>query len=201
MLETPLGMNANKLPPTSKDADWLDEVRRGDPAAFSNLYRTHISAVYWYALRLLKNTVDAEDASHDVFVLAWEKRTRIRIVDESILPWLLVSTRNLCLNRLKKTNRERSHRAEHAVLENTVATGPSAAAELESQELRAAILAAVDRLSDTDQQLYYLCIEEGSSYADAARVLNTTHNSVRSRLSRLRLSLRLSLVDQKERLS
>jgi DNA-directed RNA polymerase specialized sigma24 family protein len=87
------------------------------------------------------------------------------------------------------------------VLENTVATGPSAAAELESQELQAAILAAVDRLSDTDQQLYYLCIEEGSSYADAAKVLNTTHNSVRSRLSRLRLSLRLSLVDQKERLS
>lgn len=194
-------MNANKLPPSSSDAGWLDEARRGDPDAFSNLYRTHIRAVYWYALRLLKSTVDAEDASHDVFVLAWEKRTTIRIVDESILPWLLVSTRNLCLNRLKRTHRERIHRAEHAALENTVATGSSAAAELDSRELQAAILAAVDRLSDTDQQLYYLCIEESMSYADAAKALNTTHNSVRSRLSRLRLTLRISLADQKERLS
>jgi RNA polymerase sigma-70 factor (ECF subfamily) len=194
-------MNTNSVQWSAAESGWLDEARRGDATAFSSLYQTHIRAVYWYALRMLKNAADAEDASHDVFVLAWEKRSTIRIVDQSILPWLLVSTRNLCLNRLKKSGREQAERARYAVIEDAPDPTRSAAADLEGRELLAAIEDAVGDLSSTDQQLYYLCIDEGLSYADAAAILDTTHQSVRSRLSRLRRALRISLADQKEQLS
>jgi RNA polymerase sigma-70 factor (ECF subfamily) len=157
--------------------------------------------VYWYALRMLKNPVEAEDAAHDVFVLAWEKRSTIRIVDQSILPWLLASTRLVCLNRLKKSDRDRAERAQHAVIEDAADPTRSAAADLEGRELLAAIEDAVADLSSTDQQLYFLCIDEGLSYAAAAEILQTTHHSVRSRLSRLRRALRISLAAQKEQLS
>ncbi|WP_146084368.1 MULTISPECIES: sigma factor-like helix-turn-helix DNA-binding protein [unclassified Rathayibacter] len=41
--------------------------------------------------------------------------------------------------------------------------------------------------------MYYLCIEQGSSYADAAKALGSTHGAVRNRLSRLRTALRTTL--------
>ncbi len=198
---TPLGMNETGEPPPLADASWLEDVKRGDSSAFAHLYATHVRAVYWYALRMLKRSEDAEDATHDVFVLAWDKRASIHVVDESILPWLLVCTRNLCLNRLRRSARDLSRRTDEAALENAVSTLPAADAELQNRELAAAITSAVDALTDTDRQLYHLCIDRGLSYADAATALNRSQQSVRSRLFRLRRNLRITLAEQKERLS
>jgi DNA-directed RNA polymerase specialized sigma24 family protein len=67
---------------------------------------THINSVYRYALQMLRSVPEAEDIAQEVFILAWLKRTKIGIVDQSVLPWLLVTTRNLSLNRIKKADRD-----------------------------------------------------------------------------------------------
>lgn len=183
------------------DRVWLDEARAGGSAAFARLYDRHIKAVYWYSLRMLGSVEDAEDIAQDVFVLAWKKRSDVRIIDRSILPWLLVSARNLSLNKLKRSGR----RAERHSLDGfqsdraDSARGPDA--EAQGRMLLAAIQSAVDDLSLTDQTLYYLCIDEGFSYAQAATALGTSHGAVRNRLSRLRANLQLVLASQKEGLS
>jgi RNA polymerase sigma factor (sigma-70 family) len=117
-----------------------------------------------------------------------------------LLPWLLVTTRNLCLNRIKKATRER-----RALFRQTDdgGTDPSVSPEhhAEKAELAAAITKAVEDLSTADQTLYYLCIEEGLSYSAAASAMGITHSTVRNQLSRLRRSLRVSLADQKANFS
>jgi DNA-directed RNA polymerase specialized sigma24 family protein len=72
---------------------WL-QAPAVDTGAFANLYDKHITSVYRYALQMLGSVPDAEDISQEVFVLAWVKRSKIRVVDQSLLPWLLVTTQS-----------------------------------------------------------------------------------------------------------
>ena len=185
-------------PPTERGL--LDDTIRGNTRAFADLYRTHIRAVYWYALHILRVVDEAEDIAHDVFVLAWEKKSSITVIDRSLLPWLLVTARNLSLNRLKKTNRDRASRS-HEPDENLADSRRTPDREVEGGELMAAIDAVVVELSLPDQTLYHLCIDEGLSYAEAAAAMGKSHSTVRNQLSRLRRTLRVNLSDQKAGLS
>ncbi|SDT05538.1 RNA polymerase sigma factor [Microterricola viridarii] len=177
---------------------WLEA---GDAASFGQLYDTHVTSVYRYALRMLGKVADAEDITQEVFVLVWVKRSKIRIVDESLLPWLLVTTRNLSLNRIKLRGRE----TRNASLDSAevFALHPQRGAEEEAlaRMLGAAIAEAIDELSEADQTLYHLCISEGLSYQKAADAMGVSHGVVRNRLSAVRRTLRLRLLTQHEGLS
>ncbi|MCU1425752.1 MAG: polymerase, sigma-24 subunit, subfamily [Microbacteriaceae bacterium] len=175
----------------------LEAARRGDQAAFGTLYEAHVRDVYRYALRMLREASAAEDTTQDVFALAWVKRAEIAIVDVSLLPWLLVTTRNLCLNRLKQAGRTVELDA-HA---ETVDTRASPEAALIDRQLAESIRTAVERLSPSDQELYRLCLVDEVPYGDAAAALGTTTGAVRNRLMRLRRTLRISLATHNEGLS
>jgi RNA polymerase sigma factor (sigma-70 family) len=177
---------------------WLDA---GDPAAFTHLYDAHIVSVYRYALRMLGSVPDAEDVAQEVFILAWVKRSTIRVVDQSLLPWLLVTTRNLSLNKIKALRRDARHLPLDLV--EVYALHPHRGAEEVAMAhlLEAAISDAIDELSETDQALYHLCLSDGLSYQKAADQLGVSHGAVRNRLSAVRRILRLKLAPQQEGLS
>ena len=66
------------LPPTSPERvvalvrpEVVERARRGDVAAFEEIYRTHVGRVYALCLRLLAHHVRAEEATQEVFVKAW----------------------------------------------------------------------------------------------------------------------------------
>jgi RNA polymerase sigma-70 factor (ECF subfamily) len=65
----PTGPAAAVLPLVRKDA--VDRARRGDVAAFEELYRAHVARVYALCLRLSADRTRAEDATQEVFVKAW----------------------------------------------------------------------------------------------------------------------------------
>lgn len=183
--------------PAGADRSLLTAAQRGDHDAFGKLYEEHVRDVYRYALRMLRDTTGAEDITQDVFTLAWANRADIKIVDRSLLPWLLVTARNLSLNRLKRTNRQAGS------IDSTEAVDPRPGPEavLVDRQLADSIQDAVARLSPGDQLLYRLCLVDELSYRDAAAELGTTTGTVRNRLSRLRRALRISLATHKEGLS
>lgn len=183
--------------PPATDRARLAAAQRGSRDAFGALYEEYVRDVYRYALRMLRDTSGAEDITQDVFTLAWAKRAEIQIVDASLLPWLLVSTRNLSLNRIKSM--KRTVELDGSLQTADPRPGPEEAAL--DRQLAGAINSAVERLSDRDQRLYRLCLVDELSYRDAAEALGTTTGAVRNRLSRLRHTLRLTLATQNEGLS
>lgn len=175
----------------------LTASQAGDRVAFGELYEEHVRDVYRYALRMLRDVPGAEDITQDVFTLAWANRGEIKMVDRSLLPWFLVTARNLCLNRLKRSDR---HDAPFDWTER-IDQSPGPDAALLDRQLAASIEDAVARLSEKDQRLYRLCLVDEMSYHDAAGAMGTTTGVVRNRLSRLRRALQVSLATHKEGLS
>ena len=173
------------------DAVLLDRSSTGDRAAFEQIYDRHVRAVYWQAHRVMRDADAAEDVSQEAFITLWQKTRSVRIVDESVLPWLLVTARYLALNAHRRQRRdgERSGALDHDVEDPTGNVEQAAGAS----EVQRQIDKAVEQLSEMDQRLYHLCLDGDHSYASAARELGVSHGTVRNRLSRLRTHLRADL--------
>lgn len=182
-------------PGPAGDADLLGRAQQGDREAFARLYDQHVRAVYWQAYRVLRDADLAEETTQDVFLTAWRRVRSIRVVDDSALPWLLVTARQTALNAHRRRARP-DHRTEE--LEVEPAAARSVEDEVDDAWVRREIDAAVTALSPTDQELYALCVDGEHTYEQAARVLGVSHGSVRNRVHRLRARLRADLRSMRE---
>jgi len=80
----------------------------GDADAFVALFDLHHNRVYRHALRMTANTHDAEDVTAAAFLELWRRRKSVRVVDGSILPWLLVTATNVARNLARGLRRHRA---------------------------------------------------------------------------------------------
>jgi RNA polymerase sigma factor (sigma-70 family) len=174
------------------DRDDLAAAVRGDKSAFQAIYNRHVTVVYRHAYSLLGSRREAEEAAQDVFVTFWSKIASIQIVDRSVLPWLLTTSRYVCLNRRRALARQNA-RMDHDGLFALPADPHSVEDRVRIRMLREAIDGALAELSADDYTLYLLCIEEGLTYHQAAVAMGVSHGSVRNRLARLRAGLRTAL--------
>ncbi len=161
---------------------WL-RYRDGDRDAFTVVYRRHARPVMRYVFAIVGDQGAAEDVLQDTFTTAWMKRRTANLVDDSMLPWLLATSRNHARNAQRRHATRRRHGAEFSLLET-----------LETDSLdptvRAALGEAWDSLTNKDKALVTLCLIEGYSYSEAARLLESTETAVGKRLQRARTRLR-----------
>ena len=67
--------------------------RTGDAGSFDVLFERHQDRVFRHACRLVDNLHDAEDVTAATFLELWRRRDDVRLVGDSLLPWL---PRSLC---------------------------------------------------------------------------------------------------------
>lgn len=147
---------------------------------FKAVFTSNMNAVYGFACRLLKDHHAAEDATQEVFLKLYQS-----ILDGAELrnprSWLMVATRNLCLNRLRDTRREVSTER----LDEKPSHG-----EDRHLESRHRLDAALGQLDVRQREALVLREFEGFSYAEIAEMTNTTTAGVRSLLYRARVELK-----------
>ena len=81
------------------------QLSSGNSRALRDIMDVYQKRLYKYALQYVKNEFVAEEIVEDVFVALWNKHTELKDV-EDISGFLLVITRNLCLNYLRKERLE-----------------------------------------------------------------------------------------------
>lgn len=157
----------------------------GAAATFAFLTRRHGRVLYAIAYRSVGSAPDAEECVQDAFLLLWSKRSRLRFVGDSALPWLIVSVKHLASNRRRALQRRARREVAVAALPELADAAPDEVTEL--------IERAFARLPAVDAQVARLCLVEDLSYVDAAARLGLTESAVRNRLSRSRARLRRDL--------
>jgi RNA polymerase sigma-70 factor (ECF subfamily) len=161
-------------------ADWR-AVGEGDPRGLARLFDRHEARLFRHAARLLTDREDAKDAVAIAFFELWRRRTAVRLVDGSPLPWLLNTVSNTARNL------ERSSRRYRVLLGRARAADPSA-------EMRAAdesgVLSALRKLPEKEQSVVVLTIMQGYGMSETATALGIPVGTVKSRLSRAKTRLR-----------
>lgn len=169
--------------PPDDDRQTVEDARRGDPAAYTHLVRSHEEIAFRTAYLITRNAADAEEAAQDGFAKAFRALERFR-TGAPFRPWLLAIVANEARNRVRSAARRDvlALRAAGEVPSGDAAPSPEGAA-LAARE-RTALLAAVERLP-TDQRLAVTCrYLLDLSEAETAAVLGARPGTVKSRLSR-----------------
>lgn len=175
------------------DGELLFRLSRGDEPAYRLLHDRHQGAVFRVALVLMRTTWDAEEVAATAFFELWRKRAKVRVVDDSVLPWLLATTSFAAKNSIR--SRRRYHRLLSRIPRDSDV--PDHADEVAhamdtlkiSQQIREALL----ELNHKDAGVVVLCIVHELPTAEAAVVLGIPEGTVKSRLSRVKARLRGSL--------
>ena len=96
---TPAAAETPTLSLTAQEA--IQRAQNGDAAAFEYLYRSHSRHVYSVCLRMLRNPVDAEDMTQQVFLQLFRKIGTFR-GDSGFSTWLHRITVNAVLMHLRR---------------------------------------------------------------------------------------------------
>lgn len=175
------------------DADLLFRLSRGDEVAYRELFRRHERAAYRVALVMLQSTWDAEEVVASAFLELWRKRDAVRLVDGSVLPWLLTVLSYMAKNHQRGTRRYRRLLAKvpHAGTEPDHAE--EVARTVDALPVTAAVQEALAELDARDASILLLCVVQELSTRDAALALGIPDGTVKSRLSRMKARLRSRL--------
>jgi RNA polymerase sigma-70 factor (ECF subfamily) len=167
----------------------------GDGEAFGVLFDRHRDRVYRHAYRLAPNRADAEDVSAAAFLELWRLRTKVRLVERSVLPWLLLTTTNCALNLRRSTRRYET--LLQSLPRNPVAADPEET-YLQENPLHGVddnLAVALRGLKPVDMQLITLVALEGYDITSAAAILRLSPEAAKTRLHRARHRLRQDLPD------
>ena len=154
----------------------LGRIAIGDTAALEALYRRTQTAVYSFALSVLKNAHDAEDVLHDCYVAVWNSAAQYRSQSKP-MAWLITIAKNLCLQQL------RAQRKTADMPEDMHAFLPADSAGM-SVEDRTVLSACMRQLSDGERQIVTLHAIAGFKHREIAAILQMPLATVLSKYNR-----------------
>jgi len=128
------------------DSLLVDRLRQGDPRAFEDLVIAYQHRVFGVALRMLGSRAEAEDLAQEVFVRVHDAIAEFR-GDAKLSTWLYTIASRLCLNHLASSERRMIREGEET-LTRLASSHASPAAELERNELEAALHRAIAELPE-----------------------------------------------------
>jgi RNA polymerase sigma-70 factor (ECF subfamily) len=161
----------------------LYAVARGDRHALAQLYEQHAAVMLALAQRMLRDSREAEDVVHDVFVEAWRHAGEYDPTRSSVRSWLLLRLRSRCLDRLRSAGVKRVQLMAE-VVEVSREDG-----ELHRSD-HGRIRAALDSLSSEQRAVLELGYFHGLSSKEIAENLAIPIGTVKSRVGAALAQLR-----------
>lgn len=174
------------------DGLWTRSLN-GEGDAFGVLFDRHRDRVFRHAYRLSGNRHDADDIMATSFLELWRRRTKVRLVEGSVLPWLLVTTTNVARNSGRTAFRHR--RLLNSLPRDEAVSDPASDQHLDGQ-IDGDAARALGTLNAVDLQLVSLVVFEEYTIAAAAAVLNLTPAAAKSRMHRARQRMKTAIIGE-----
>ena len=172
----------------SEDDLLLMRIAADDRDAFARLVERHADRGFALALRILKNSDDAEDVVQDSFLKLWTHRKRMEIGRAKFSTWLYRVITNRCIDLRRKPAMDDIETAPEVADE-----AEDALSRLHRASMTSLLEAALSRLPDQQRVAVILSYHEAMSNAEIAEVMETTVMAVESLLKRGRQQLRKHL--------
>ncbi|MFM9921294.1 RNA polymerase sigma factor [Lacisediminihabitans sp. H27-G8] len=165
-------------------------ARANDGRAFASLFDQHRDRVFRHCLRLVENPQDAEEVTATSFLELWRRRTSIILVNDSVLPWLLVTASNVARNVSRGTRRYRALLDAFPRTTDSRDYAQRAMAYVEDRDVDDTLILELRSLGQRDAALIVLVSLEGYTITDAAQLLGLSPGAARTRLHRAKNKLR-----------
>lgn len=168
------------------DAQLIDEVGKGNQAAFDILFSKYNNKLYASLLAFTKSQDLAEDLTQKTFIRVWKKIETFR-GDSSLFTWIYRIAINLAKNEFSSKQAKNQGITDNIDdtydLESSVSSPESHAIEAESMQ---AVMDFIASLPSDLREAISLREFDGKSYEEIAQITGSPIGTVRSRIFRAR---------------
>jgi RNA polymerase sigma-70 factor (family 1) len=165
------------LQPVNKD-ELLARLSQRDPAALEALMKIYFPLLCRFAEKILADASPVKDIVQDTFINYWKSDHQFAALD-NLKAFLLVSTKNGCLNYLR--GRERQEKTHRAATAETPLETDSIETDIVTNELLALIYETVAQMTPAMQEIFYLSFREGMTVKEIAAHLNMNIKAVKKK--------------------
>ena len=168
------------------DAQLIDEVGKGNQAAFDILFSKYNNKLYASLLAFTKSQDLAEDLTQKTFIRVWKKIETFR-GDSALFTWIYRIAINLAKNEFSSKQAKNQGITDNIDdtydLESSVSSPESHAIEAESMQ---AVMDFIASLPTDLREAISLREFDGKSYEEIAQITGSPIGTVRSRIFRAR---------------
>lgn len=179
-------------------ADVVRLAQQGDADAFKRIYLLHSRKVYTICLRMVRNLVEAEDLTQEVFLQLFRKIHMFR-GESAFSTWLHRMTVNVVLMRFRKKTLAETSFDVAADSDEDFRTSPN---EFGHPDLRLngvidriTLQAAINELAPGYKTTFMLHDIQGYKHQEIAEILGCSVGSSKSQVHKARMRLRELLQD------
>jgi len=188
------GVNDNDIP----DGDLLAKAAAGDLDAFNVIVERYQRAIYHASWVILLDQMQAEDATQDTFIRAWNAIESFQ--GDNARPWLLRIATNRSLDLIRQRTRQATGSLDEQVAEqeprwSTLSPPEVPEREAEKHELSDRLEKAIAVLPEDQRVAIVLADVMGYDYSEIAELTDAAIGTIKSRISRGRTRLRSILLN------
>jgi RNA polymerase sigma factor (sigma-70 family) len=176
------------IPTTHRQEELIAMCKRGNPAAYTELYNEHAGAVYNTIIRLVKHTAEAEDILQESFVAAFQGIAAFTPAG-GFRAWVKRIAINKSIDWIRKQKISFVELEPHLV----PLTEEEMIDEAAFQFTMDAIAAAIELLPDNYRTIFTLYAVENIPQAEIAQMLGLENTTVRTQYHRAKQKLLFTL--------
>lgn len=151
------------------------------------LFDRYSGIVYSVALRVLKDTGQAEDVMQDIFIQIWKKPSAFISGRGSLGAWLVVVARNRAIDGLRR------RRPTDSVEDVVLVSSTDLAAEAERNTLMEKVRVYLHQLPPEQRKSLEMAYFEGMSHSEIAEKTGDPLGTVKTRIRLALITLRKSM--------
>lgn len=167
------------------DGILVGRVLAGDTDAYAGLVDRYRDRLGRYAMRMLGNSADAEDALQETFVRGYRHLARCSSPDR-FGAWMF----GILVNRCRTFGGQRARRNGIVLNDELAVNNASVGHSADRDALREEIEWAMAQLSDTHREAFLLKFVEGMSYEEMMEITGAGLSALKMRVARAREELR-----------
>ena len=175
------GENREQLMRDAAAERCISRLGKGDIDALDELYSLVSSSVYSYALSVLGNRHDAEDALHDTLVKIFASAKSYKPQGKPFA-WIIRITKNICIDRMRLRKKEAASSIDEA---DALPVDPIA-----DVEDRLMIQSFLSALSPEERQIVSLHLISGFTFREIAKALGSLAPTVMTKYRRALIKLK-----------
>ena len=168
----------------SPDLAAVTAVKSGDQRAMAELYDRYSSVVYAVALRVLGDTMAAEDVLQEVFLQLWRNPGAFDAARGSLGAWLAVISRNRAIDALRK------RKPETDIEDVIVSVEPDLASEADRSRAAGKVRGALGAMPPAQRSALEMAYFQGLSHSEIASKTGEPLGTIKTRIRAGLMTLR-----------
>lgn len=177
-------MSSPERQAVSPDLATVTAMKSGDQSAMAELYDRYSSVVYAVALRVLGDTMAAEDVLQEVFLQLWRNPSAFDAARGSLGGWLAVITRNRAIDALRK------RKPEIDIEDVIVSVAPDLASEADRSRAAEKVRGLLGSMPSAQRSALEMAYFQGLSHSEIATKTGEPLGTVKTRIRAGLIALR-----------